>query len=366
MNALEQKSIEIILENQASTGAYVACPNFETYQYCWFRDGAFIAYAALLMGEQNSAHRFNQWCAGVVERYRPVAERVIAMLAEGKPVCEHDFLPTRFSLEGISVEDNWTNFQLDGYGTWLWELGEYMQRTHDAALMEEIRPAVALTVRYLLAGWRTPCYDCWEEHLDYRHPYTLGAISAGISAVRAFLPELTDEIDLAVAEIKAWLKANALRGGQVIKMVPDGDEPESTKSLGVDASLIGLFVPYGIFAPDSIEAHTTISRIEKEIHYPGGGVYRYLQDTYYGGGEWLLLACWLGWYYAESGQVDKAHDLLHWVESRADAQGWLAEQAQEHLLSPDYLDEWEQRWGKIASPLLWSHAMLIILREKLK
>ena len=129
----------------------------------------------------------------------------------------------------------------------------------------------------------------------------------------------------------------------------------------MDASLIGMFVPYGVFAPDSAEAQTTIQRIEKDIHYTDGGVYRYLQDTYYGGGEWLLLTCWLGWYYAEKGDMQKARNLLRWVESQADENGWLAEQVQEHLLAPDYLQEWEERWGKIASPLLWSHAMYLIL-----
>ena len=365
MNDLEQRSLEIILKNQASTGAFIACPTFETYQYCWFRDGAFIAHAALLLGEMESTRRFELWCAGVVERYRPIAERVIDMLEAGQSVGERDFLPTRFTLQGVSVEDNWTNFQLDGYGTWLWGLGEYMQRTGDTALMEEIRPAVALTVRYLIASWRTPCYDCWEEHLNYIHPYTLGAISAGISAVRNYLPELVGSMDTAISEIDAWLKQNALRDAQVIKMIPTNGEQESAKSLGVDASLIGLFVPYGIFTPDSTEAQSTIARIEQDIHHPGGGVYRYPQDTYYGGGEWLLLACWLGWYYAENGQHDKAADLLKWVESQADAQGQLSEQVLDHMLAPVFLEEWEQRWGKNANPLLWSHAMLIILTEAL-
>ncbi len=366
MNALEQRSLEIILQNQAPTGAFVACPTFETYQYCWFRDGAFIAHAAFLLGERESIRRFELWCAGVVERYRPVAERVIGMLSAGKPVGERDFLPTRFTLEGVSVEDNWTNFQLDGYGTWLWGLGEYLQRTEDTPLMDEIRPAVVLTVRYLIASWQTPCYDCWEEHLSYIHPYTLGAISAGLGAMCPYLPELATEIEQAIQAIGLWLNEHALRDEQVIKMIPIGAEQESPKSYGVDASLIGLFVPYGIYAPSSAVAQTTIARIEQDIHFPGGGVYRYPQDTYYGGGEWLLLACWLGWYYAENGQHEKAADLLKWVESQADTQGQLSEQVLDHLLDPDYLEEWEQRWGKNASPLLWSHAMLIILTEALK
>ena len=366
MNALEKTSLEIILTNQAPSGAFIASPNFETYQYCWFRDGAFIAHAALLLGKNESARRFELWCGSVIERYRPVVERVIKMLAENQPVCERDFLPTRFNLEGVSVEDDWTNFQLDGYGTWLWGLGEYLQRSGDLTLFAEIRPAVELTVRYLMASWKIPCYDCWEEHLGYYHPYTLGAISAGLSAMLLYLPELSAEISKTLAEIQSWLNEKAVRDHQVVKMISSNGKAENAKSLGVDASLIGLFVPYGIFALDSEIAQVTLARIEKDIHYPGGGVYRYLQDTYYGGGEWLLLACWLGWCYAESGKTEQAAALLKWVETQADENGWLSEQALEHMLAPDYLDEWVERWGANASPLLWSHAMYIILRETLK
>jgi len=48
---LAQRSIDIILQNQASSGAYLASPNFPNYRFCWFRDGSFTAYAMDLIGE---------------------------------------------------------------------------------------------------------------------------------------------------------------------------------------------------------------------------------------------------------------------------------------------------------------------------
>ena len=42
---LYHRSIDIIKENQAASGAYVASPSFPTYHYCWLRDGSYIAYA---------------------------------------------------------------------------------------------------------------------------------------------------------------------------------------------------------------------------------------------------------------------------------------------------------------------------------
>ena len=63
---LFKRSIEIILANQHPSGAYVACPNFQTYRYCWFRDASFVAYAMELTGEGESAGRFNAWAARAV------------------------------------------------------------------------------------------------------------------------------------------------------------------------------------------------------------------------------------------------------------------------------------------------------------
>jgi GH15 family glucan-1,4-alpha-glucosidase len=111
---------------------------------------------------------------------------------------------------------------------------------------------------------------------------------------------------------------------------------------------------------------TSVARIESDLRCNRGGVYRYLADTYYGGGEWLLLAAWLGWYYAETGDIDQAEELRHWVEDQADPSGQMPEQVSSHLLSPSHYEEWEKRWGPIANPLLWSHAMYIILEKAIQ
>ena len=109
----------------------------------------------------------------------------------------------------------------------------------------------------------------------------------------------------------------------------------------------------------------TLAKIEKDIRHPGGGVYRYAADTYYGGGEWLLLAAWLGWVYLELGRIGEAQTLLSWVEAQANSQGELPEQVSHHMLDSSHYAEWEHRWGTVACPLLWSHAMYLILEAKL-
>jgi GH15 family glucan-1,4-alpha-glucosidase len=78
-----------------------------------------------------------------------------------------------------------------------------------------------------------------------------------------------------------------------------------------------------------------------------------------------LLAGWLGWYQGEVGKSDQAKRLLQWIEEQADATGEMPEQVPATLNNANYLAPWVERWGPIAKPLLWSHAMYVILVHNL-
>lgn len=78
-----------------------------------------------------------------------------------------------------------------------------------------------------------------------------------------------------------------------------------------------------------------------------------------------MLAGWLGWYYAEVGEYNRAQELLTWMEAQADAKGYLPEQVPASLIDPAFYTPWLERWGPIAKPLLWSHAKYIILYHAL-
>ena len=86
MEDLCRHSIEVILGNQSKTGAYIACPTFPTYQYSWFRDGAYIAFAMALFGEHESSARFHEWAAEVVNKRESVVRGRVA--SETKPWSE--------------------------------------------------------------------------------------------------------------------------------------------------------------------------------------------------------------------------------------------------------------------------------------
>jgi len=64
-------------------------------------------------------------------------------------------------------------------------------------------------------------------------------------------------------------------------------------------------------------------------------------------------------------QSDALVRVLRWIEASADGNGYLPEQVAADVQSPHMLDYWRHRWGATATPLLWSHAMYIILSDEL-
>jgi len=373
---LYQRSIDLIKANQDRSGAYVACPNFPTYLYCWLRDGSFIAHAMDRAGEHASARAFFHWVHMTITTYASKADQIECALSQNQPLSKIDFLHTRYTVAGkeVTTDRTWGNFQPDGYGTWLWALAEHITMQEDLSILDEVWDSVAITIRYLCAVWHLPTYDCWEEHPEYIHPYSLGAIYAGLRAAERLAITAGKRVGLetvsqTAAKIQDYLREKGIHSGRLVKSFPPNiaDEiPFNPVTNGVDASLIALSTPYQVFQPDSPIFQATLTLIEQDLRYPHGGVYRYRADTYYGGGEWLLLTAWLGWHAALAGDKDKAAEILEWVEAQADSQGYFPEQISTHALVPHYLPVWQARWGNVARPLLWSHAMYLILYITLK
>ena len=370
--ALYSKSIQIIKQFQHQNGAYVACPNFPNYLFSWLRDGSFIAYAMDIAGEFESAGKFHQWVNEVIIRYGHKVGNVETALANGEKLDDKDFLYTRYTLEGFEdqEDDGWGNFQYDGYGAWLWALKEHVQLTGDFSLLDLYRDQIHLITHYLTLVWRLPSYDCWEEYPELLHTYSIAAAYGGLSAVLSMSRmglDLADPDNIrhTLTEMKRFVNRFGTGDKGYLKHIAPKSEANPMLSSGVDSSLMGLAIPYGMFDLDEPLMTKTVQTIKSELLSPGGGIYRYLYDTYYGGGEWVLLTAWLGWVECLSGNRKSAKQRLEWIESRADENEWLPEQVEDNLLTPDFYSHWQQQWGKSASPLLWSHAMYLVLYRSL-
>ena len=109
----------------------------------------------------------------------------------------------------------------------------------------------------------------------------------------------------------------------------------------------------------------TAGRIAADLTGGTGGIHRYRGDTFYGGGEWVLLTALLGEYQALAGDGDGAEWCRRYAERHADAHGQLPEQVSAAPLAPERVAEWVDRWGPVARPLLWSHAGYLSLSAAL-
>jgi isomaltose glucohydrolase len=211
----------------------------------------------------------------------------------------------RYTLDGRLDPTEWPHRQHDGWGLWLWAVRTHCERHGRPHRWGD---AAEQTARQLETVREQPCVDWWEERTGL-HAATLACIAAGLG----------DELDLSAAEER------------------------------LDASLLVLpFLGFG-----TVDVSALVSA--------GGGVHRHLEDTFYGGGEWLLLTAMLG--LAES---ERAPECLDWIAAHATPEGFLPEQSQDHLLAPDMLAPWVEKWGPPPSPLLWAHAMFLTLAHELE
>ena len=346
---LAERSAGLLREHQDPGGAWPASPDFAPYQYSWFRDGSFIAEGASAAGLHFEADRFHAWCLGVLEREQPAVDGVLAALAAGKQPDDSDYLPARYRLDGTRQVDDWWNFQVDGYGSWLWALERHLSRTlpgDPAAYAVGIETAVT----YLVATGTDTCRDWWEENRDETHVTTLAGVAGGLrAAVRmGTLPQPLRTRAVEVAErCCSLIRTEGVHDGHLVKWL-GGTE--------VDASLLAVAALYDVLPLGDPLVVATVAEVEARL--VDGGVHRYEADTFYGGGQWPVLAALLAWHHARSGDTARAAELLDWVVTAADADLLLPEQVAP-LLAPEVLDEWLERWGPSAHPLLWSHGMFL-------
>lgn len=340
---LSRRSVDVLRAGQARSGAFIASPSYPTYAYAWLRDGAFCARALDVVGERERAGAFHRWVAASIESQRTLIEAAVRRIGNGETPPPEAMPPARYTLDGTlerADDEPWPNFQIDGYGMWLWSLDMHLDgRSLDPQLAETVR----LVGRYLAAAWGLKCFNCWEEFDGGEHASTLAAVFAGLRSAARLL-------DAGGAD------ADAVRARLLERFAVDGRFGRGPADARVDGSLVWLSVPFGVLPPDDPRVRATVEAVRQELTGPGGGVYRYRGDTYYGGGEWLLLTSSLAWHDAVVGNPSRQE----WVRAQALPNGDLPEQVTRHAQEPSMVEPWVQRWGPVATPLLWSHAMYLL------
>jgi GH15 family glucan-1,4-alpha-glucosidase len=351
--ALAATSIRAMLDHQVSSGAFIAAREFPPYHYSWLRDGSFTAFSLDLAGEREAAERFHRWVASAIMAIAPTVREATQRRLAGRDNVSSEMPPARFALDGSVTSDDWPNFQIDGYGTWLWALSHHVSRWDAGPLVGELGESIELAARYLEVVGQDPCFDCWEESGTDVHTSTLACVYGGLSA----------------ASVLTGSTRSARKAQEVADLISSstsstGTFAKSSAHRGVDASLLWLAVPFGAVEVDDPVMDATASVIEESLVLDSG-IRRYKEDTYYGGGAWPLLTAWLGWYRASQGDLVTARRCASEVERRFDSAGRLPEQVAGETRDPTNYLLWVGRWGEPAVDLTWSHAMYFVLWDQL-
>ena len=351
-DTVARRSVEVLKQGQAESGALIASPAFPVCRYAWLRDGAFCAHALDIVGETEAASAFHAWVVRSIESHRAMIERAIERIDARDTPRPEEMPPARYTLDGSLEQPDdepWPNFQVDGYGMWLWALSEHLRGLPAAG---GLRDTIELVARYVESTWPLKSFSCWEEFDGGEHASTLGTAVAGLEAASRLLDE------------RNWMeRADDVREHLLGRFLQSGRFMRGPADERVDGSLLWLAVPFQVLPVHDPRIEATVEAVRRDLHRPGGGVYRYRGDSYYGGGEWILLACSLAWHELQRGDRDAAEPLREWVRAQAQPNGDLPEQVSGHLQQPEMYAPWFERWGPVATPLLWSHAMYLIMES---
>ena len=353
LQALAAHSIAVITAHQAPTGAYLASPAFPVYRYSWLRDGAFIADAheprrrGRVRGRASS-----RWC----DRRRAGAPRPHRGPHRARTRRGEADRPTRTSCPPASPStasdgaEEWT----DSSSTATAPGCGRSSRTRDATAgpstpsldgAAPVRPRTSTTFR------DHPSYDWWEEHADRRHVSTLASIHGGPARWPAGrrLDPASARRRAAVADRIARLRhAMRRRRGpraQVARVPGGGRQParRSRRPSGCWPPDDPLMVRdgRGDRAPSSSTTAASTATPRTRTSAAASGC--------------CSPACSAGTTRARAGATDALRQLA-WIggpgdgrratcRSRSAATSWPRPASTSGV----------ERWGPVATPLLWSH-----------
>ncbi|MBM3498397.1 MAG: glycoside hydrolase family 15 protein [Armatimonadetes bacterium] len=348
----------------ASTDYEMARYRSDSYGYVWPRDGALVAATLIDAGYPQITRRFFDFCHQ-------------AMTREG-------YLLHKFNPDG-SLGSSWHGWhnegkkelpiQEDETALVLWALWRHFQRFRDIEFVKPHYRGVIIRSGNWMTDYRDPrtglplpSWDLWEERRGI-HAWTAAATWAGLQACGSFAEafgetDLADKYRSAAGGVKSGVEKHFWdeERGRFLRMLRPKGGGRWERDATVDASLFGLWY-FGMFPVDDPRMLATMRAVRERLWVKSdvGGVARYEDDYYHQvsrdvanvpGNPWVICTLWLAqWYIARATslpELDRAVDLLRWVERSALPSGVLAEQLHPYTREP-----------LSVSPLTWSHATLV-------
>ena len=391
-NSYEEKIFEIYkrsillfpLLTNPETGGVIASPEIDEnfskcgrYAYCWPRDAVFITKALdILKMEKDTEKFYSIFCK--------------------KTQSKNGMWEQRFYTDG-RLAPCW-GYQIDETASVVYGVFEHYQHTKSEKFLKEnlqmCEKAIDFLKRYV-QDWLGleakeerekdkvqeeiekemnknkghkyhVSYDLWEMN-EGIHLYSLASIYAAFECILRIYKILgnkaSDFENNRLKEEKILKNERELEKLQtgIKKYINDNMYDEEKKSYvrnaedkKMDISLLGAVTPFGLFKPKEKKILNTIERINLSLRTYTGGYQRFEQDHYMNGNPWPIANLWMTLYYLETGEKRKAKETFDFVLKTCGKHYFLGEQIDNATLKPNWV-----------IGLGWSHAMFIIVLEKL-
>lgn len=320
------------------------------YSYCWTRDAVFITEALDAIGMQEFSDKFYSDFCRMTQSKNGMWEQ-------------------RFFTDG-KLAPCW-GYQVDETASVIYGAYSHFKVTRDRKFLKTnlqmLEKATGFLEKYVIDLLEEKekmhlSYDLWEE-FEGVSLYSLSAIYAAFNSMIKIYNEVKDMLANSKQES---ISSQILELTDLIDKVQDYcvktfyDETKKSyvrnvKDRKIDISTIGTIVPFKMFDPNDKNVQNTIERINMTLRTYTGGYVRYEEDTYMGGyNPWPIATLWMAWYYLEVDNTEKALENFTFVTNSASGHGFLGEQVNNDAMKPSWV-----------IGLTWSHAMYIIILQKL-
>ena len=370
-----------LLINQ-ETGGIIASPEVDEnrskcgmYAYCWPRDAVFVTRALDILKMNAEVEKFYKvFCKKTQSRNGMWEQR---FYTDGKlapcwgyqvdetasvvyGVYEHYKYTKseKFLKDTLPMCERATKFLKDYIKDWL---GIKVTINKKDKVQEEMEKALNRK------GHKYPkSYDIWEM-CEGVHLYSLASIYGAFDSQLKIYEALgkntsnfennrlkedkvlknTQEIEKLMVQLKKYINLN-MYDEEKKAYVRNAEDKK------MDISILGAVTPFNVFRPKEKKIQNTVERINLSLRTYTGGYQRFEQDSYMNSNPWPIANLWMTLYYLKTGQKRKAKETFDFVVKTAGRHSLLGEQIDNSVLKPNWI-----------IGLGWSHAMFIIVLEKL-
>jgi alpha,alpha-trehalase len=335
-----RRSLFVMRDCQATTGAIIASPDSrtlklggDTYNYNWWRDGAYVSMALSEARLHHQAMQFLRFAARCQEEEGYFLHRHLPDGALGSTWHPPPFL--QIDQTASVVDAVWCEYEHSGNLDALLESWPLVRRAADQLMQFTGTDGLPL-----------PSFDLWEEKKAV-NVYSVAAVVRGLRAAANVARALSKRSEF-------WSEAGARMHQAAIEQFWNPDRQTFFKSIRpheatVDASSL-LALRLGMFAPTDPRFQRVVQAVESRLWVKGpGGIARYEGDHYYGReNPWVICTLWLAQCHLDLGNATRARELIEWAAAQA---------SPTHLL-PEQVDA---RTGEHTSvtPLVWSHSTFV-------